>query len=113
GNAFAQFVHGRQIANNAYGMFNAVYMAANLAYPETGRHDNGDICLYIAAKAWPPLDVICHRRELELSRFALCLFHRYAICKQQYANLSRLEAPHSLSIRTANHIRRAGRNLLN
>jgi hypothetical protein len=36
GNAFAQFVQGRQVAGNVYGMTNAVGMAANLANPETG-----------------------------------------------------------------------------
>src|SRR5262249_18110771 len=36
GNAFAQFVDGRKIRGNTYGMINAVQMAANLAYPETG-----------------------------------------------------------------------------
>jgi hypothetical protein len=36
GNAFAQFVDGRRIEGNRYGMQNAVHMAANLADPETG-----------------------------------------------------------------------------
>jgi len=36
GNAFAQFVNGREIAGNRYGMLNAVHMAANLADPRTG-----------------------------------------------------------------------------
>ena len=36
GNAFAQFVDGRQIVGNTYGMLNAVSMAANFADPETG-----------------------------------------------------------------------------
>jgi hypothetical protein len=36
GNAFAQFVDGRRIVGNRYGMTNAVRMAANLADPETG-----------------------------------------------------------------------------
>lgn len=36
GNAFAQFVDGRRIAGNTYGMLNAVPMAANFANPETG-----------------------------------------------------------------------------
>lgn len=36
GNAFAQFVDGRRIGGNRYGMQNAVHMAANLADPETG-----------------------------------------------------------------------------
>lgn len=36
GNAFAQFVRNRAIEGNTYGMFNAVYMAANLADPQTG-----------------------------------------------------------------------------
>ena len=36
GNAFAQFVSGRKIEGNRYGMVNAVHMAANLADPQTG-----------------------------------------------------------------------------
>ena len=36
GNAFAQFVRGRRIEGNGYGMFNAAHMAANLANPRTG-----------------------------------------------------------------------------
>ena len=36
GNAFAQFVDGRKIKGNPYGMINAVHMAANLADPQTG-----------------------------------------------------------------------------
>src|SRR5262245_65360473 len=36
GNAFAQFVDGRQIAGNTYGMLNAVPMTANFVNPETG-----------------------------------------------------------------------------
>jgi hypothetical protein len=36
GNAFAQFVDGRMIHGNLYGMTNAVRMAENLASPETG-----------------------------------------------------------------------------
>src|SRR4029450_1323882 len=36
GNAFAQFVDGRKIKGNTYGMINAVHMAANLADPQTG-----------------------------------------------------------------------------
>jgi len=36
GNAFAQFVDGRKIEGNTYGMTNAVHMAANLADPQTG-----------------------------------------------------------------------------
>jgi hypothetical protein len=36
GNAFAQFVDGRKIKGNTYGMINAVKMAANLADPQTG-----------------------------------------------------------------------------
>jgi sugar lactone lactonase YvrE len=36
GNAFAQFVDGRQIAGNTYGMLNAVAMAANFANPGMG-----------------------------------------------------------------------------
>jgi hypothetical protein len=36
GNAFAQFVDGRKIEGNTYGMINAVHMAANLADPHTG-----------------------------------------------------------------------------
>ncbi len=36
GNAFAQFIHGRKIEGNLYGMANAVHMAANLADPQTG-----------------------------------------------------------------------------
>jgi hypothetical protein len=36
GNAFAQFVDGRKINGNTYGMINAVHMAANLADPQTG-----------------------------------------------------------------------------
>jgi hypothetical protein len=35
-NAFAQFIHGKQVDGNRYGMMNAVHMAANLASPETG-----------------------------------------------------------------------------
>ena len=34
--SFAQFVHGRKILGNAYGMRNAVRMAANMANPFTG-----------------------------------------------------------------------------
>ena len=37
GFAFAQFVDGRDITGNRFGMINAVRMAANLASPETGR----------------------------------------------------------------------------
>ena len=37
GTAFAQFVDGRRISGNAYGMRNAVEMAANMADPTTGR----------------------------------------------------------------------------
>ncbi len=37
GNAFAQFVEGRQIKGNTYGMINAVHMAANLADPRQER----------------------------------------------------------------------------
>ncbi|UCG11560.1 MAG: hypothetical protein JSU72_13620 [Deltaproteobacteria bacterium] len=36
GVAFAQFVKGRKILGNRYGMINAVRMAANMANPETG-----------------------------------------------------------------------------
>jgi hypothetical protein len=36
GNAYAQFVDGRRIEGNRYGMANAAHMAANLADPETG-----------------------------------------------------------------------------
>jgi hypothetical protein len=36
GNAFAQFINGRKIKGNTYGMINAVHMAANLADPRTG-----------------------------------------------------------------------------
>ncbi|HEX4769380.1 MAG TPA: hypothetical protein VH351_01015 [Bryobacteraceae bacterium] len=36
GNAFAQFVNGRTVHGNLYGMKNAVRMAGNLASPETG-----------------------------------------------------------------------------
>jgi hypothetical protein len=36
GNAFAQFVDGRTVVGNRYGMRNAVRMAANLADPRTG-----------------------------------------------------------------------------
>ena len=36
GNAFAQFVDGRKIVGNRYGMINAVHMAANMADPRTG-----------------------------------------------------------------------------
>jgi hypothetical protein len=36
GTAFAQFVNGRKIEGNTYGMINAVHMAANLANPRTG-----------------------------------------------------------------------------
>lgn len=36
GNAFAQFVQGRRIKGNTYGMINAVHMATNLADPKTG-----------------------------------------------------------------------------
>ena len=36
GNAFAQFIDGRKIQGNPYGMINAVHMAANLADPRTG-----------------------------------------------------------------------------
>lgn len=36
GNAFAQFVDGRKIVGNQYGMSNAVHMAADLADPKTG-----------------------------------------------------------------------------
>jgi hypothetical protein len=36
GNAFAQFVDGRRIEGNTYGMSNAVRMAGNLADPQTG-----------------------------------------------------------------------------
>jgi hypothetical protein len=36
GNAFAQFIDGRKIAGNTYGMINAAHMAANLANPRTG-----------------------------------------------------------------------------
>jgi hypothetical protein len=35
--AFAQFVDGKTIEGNRYGMINAVRMAANMANPETGR----------------------------------------------------------------------------
>ncbi len=36
GAAFAQFIDGRDLAGNTYGMLNAVKMAANMANPETG-----------------------------------------------------------------------------
>lgn len=36
GTAFAQFVDGKEIQGNRYGMINAVHMAANLANPMTG-----------------------------------------------------------------------------
>lgn len=36
GAAFAQFIDGREIRGNKYGMLNAVKMAANMANPETG-----------------------------------------------------------------------------
>lgn len=36
GTAFAQFIDGRKIAGNKYGMINAVAMAANMANPKTG-----------------------------------------------------------------------------
>jgi hypothetical protein len=36
GNAFAQFVQGKEITGNAYGMANAAHMARNLADPQTG-----------------------------------------------------------------------------
>jgi len=36
GNAFTQFVDGRKIKGNRYGMTNAVHMAANLADPQNG-----------------------------------------------------------------------------
>ncbi len=36
GNAFAQFVRGREIRGNTHGMINAVGMAANLADPQSG-----------------------------------------------------------------------------
>lgn len=36
GNAFAQFVHDREIIGNTIGMTNAVHMATNLANPQTG-----------------------------------------------------------------------------
>jgi hypothetical protein len=37
GTAFAQFVDGRRISGNTYGMLNAVHMAANMADPQTGK----------------------------------------------------------------------------
>jgi DNA-binding beta-propeller fold protein YncE len=36
GFAFAQFVDGKTVKGNRYGMLNAVHMAANMAHPETG-----------------------------------------------------------------------------
>ncbi len=36
GTAFAQFIDGREISGNTYGMLNAVSMAANMANPKTG-----------------------------------------------------------------------------
>jgi hypothetical protein len=36
GTAFAQFIDGREISGNTYGMLNAVAMAANMANPKTG-----------------------------------------------------------------------------
>ena len=36
GTAFAQFIDGREISGNTYGMLNAVAMAANMANPRTG-----------------------------------------------------------------------------
>ncbi|MEJ2696955.1 MAG: hypothetical protein P8013_09940 [Candidatus Sulfobium sp.] len=36
GTAFAQFIDGRDISGNTYGMLNAVGMAANMANPKTG-----------------------------------------------------------------------------
>lgn len=36
GLAFAQFIHGRKISGNTYGMLNAVKMAENMANPVTG-----------------------------------------------------------------------------
>jgi sugar lactone lactonase YvrE len=36
GTAFAQFIEGREISGNTYGMRNAVEMAANMANPRTG-----------------------------------------------------------------------------
>ncbi len=36
GFAFAQFIDGKKISGNGYGMINAVHMAANMANPETG-----------------------------------------------------------------------------
>jgi hypothetical protein len=36
GTAFAQFIDGREITGNTYGMLNAVKMAANMANPKTG-----------------------------------------------------------------------------
>jgi len=37
GTAFAQFIDGREISGNTYGMLNAVGMAANMANPKSGR----------------------------------------------------------------------------
>ena len=37
GTAFAQFIDGRKITGNKYGMLNAVKMAANMASPKTGK----------------------------------------------------------------------------